>query len=164
MGLLLLMGFVFVGGTSWFIRGALDSRALAVIEAKQDLQTAYDLQVDYQRASEEIAKQEERLKKAPPQRLATYVESLASKHSVREGLRGVKEESATKESGIKITTYEVEFRKVSLEPLLNVLKDMESSNYPLRVEDARFKTVYFKREKLIDLTLEVVVYSLAEAQ
>jgi hypothetical protein len=76
----------------------------------------------------------------------------------------VKEKSSTEDHGVKVTTYEVEFRKVNLEPLLKVLLEMESSNYPLRIEDARFKVVYFKRERLMDLTLEVVVHGLGGAQ
>ena len=163
MGLLVGVGLFVVVVTSWWLRSSLDSAAADVIVAKQDLQTAYALQVEHQRAAAEVAKQEERLRAAPPQRLGTYIESLASKHGVGKELRGVKEESTSENSGIKVTTYQVEFRKVSLEPLLNVLKEMEDSKYPLRVEDASFKTVYFKQEQLIDLTLEVVVYSLAEA-
>jgi len=163
-GLILAVGLVFVSGTIWFVRGSLEDRASRVIQAKQDLQTAYALRAEYERASAVVTVQEERLRSSPPQQLGAFIEALTSKHSIREGLRGVKEQGSTEDHGVKVTTYEVEFRKVTLEPLLKVLLDMESSNYPLRIEDARFKVVYFKRERLMDLTLEVVVHGLGGVQ
>lgn len=164
VGLILALSLLFVVGTVWWVQGSLDDRASRVILAKQDLQTAYALRTEYDRAADVVAAQEERLRSSPPQQLGAFVESLASKHEIREGLRGVKEQASSEDHGVKTTTYEVEFRKVALESLLNVLLEMESSNYPLRIEDARFKVVYFKRERLMDLTLEIVVHGLGEEQ
>lgn len=163
MGLLVGLALFVVGLSSWWLRTSLDSAASDVIAAKQDLQVAYALQEEYLRADAEVKKQEERLRAAPPQSLRTYVEALASKHGVGKELRGVTKEGSTENNGITVTTYQVEFRMVSLEPLLKVLKDMEMSQYPLKVEDAAFTTKLFKQEQTIDLTLEVLVYSLSGA-
>jgi type II secretory pathway component PulM len=163
-GLVFVICMLVVMGTSWWVRGSLNDRASRVIMAKQDLQTAYALRSEYDRVAGIVATAEERLASSPPQQLGAFVEALTSKHSIREGLRGVKEQGSTEDLGVKVTTYEVEFRKVALEPLLKVLLEMESSNYPLRIEDARFKVVYFKRERLMDLTLEIVVHGLGGKQ
>jgi hypothetical protein len=61
---------------------------------------------------------------------------------------------------VKQTKYKVSIKRVELSAVLDFILALETSGYPMRIENAHFKTVKASGEKVITLTLEVVALTL----
>lgn len=154
----LALGFVVVW--SWLLGGLLESRASYVRTNKEALEDALVLQLDHRDASARLKAAEERLGTFQGRSLATFLEELATKHSLTTNLSGVNELDATEVGSIKQTRYKVEFKRVPYGAAIALLTELETSGFPLRIHSAQLKKYNGKEYKGLDMNFEIVVYTL----
>lgn len=162
VGLLLFFVLLFVGGFWYLLDGALESKASRVRDAKEKLVAVQALEAEYQAASAQFTAQEDRLRQYSNQPVSAFIEELAKEHDLSEALNAVRNNKSEEVGDLLQTRHTIELKKAPQESLYRFLHGLETSGYPAKVEQATFKVVYVKKEKMMDLTLELVVLSLKE--
>ncbi len=163
VGLVLFFAVVFIGGYWYFLNGMLNDKAARVRDAKQALVVVNELDTELRKHRETFKQQEARLREYSKQPVSPWIEGLATKHTIIEQLRSVNEVASEPVSAVvKRTTYTVEFKRAPQEQLYRFLYDLETSSFPASVEEAIFDVSYLKKEKFMDLSLELAVLSLTE--
>ena len=144
----------------WTLYGMLQDRASRVMEMKGQLTQTLELQQDYLDAAEMIRSNEDRLKQFESQPLSAYLEQVAEKHGIQDELDDVEAGSTTQVGSIKQTNFHVKWKRVPFAEAMDLLYEIETSGYPLKITDATLKVSYIKREKMLDLILEMTVFKL----
>jgi len=89
-------------------------------------------------------------------------EKVAQDVGLQEKLTGVSEAGAETVKGIRQTRYRAEFKRISLKSALDFVGAVETADYPMTVDVARFKTVTDrtgdKEVKLVDFSAELIAY------
>ena len=161
VGLVLFFALVFVGGYWYLLNGWLESKADRVREARQSLLTVQALDQEYQQHKATFEAQESRLREYGRQPVAAWIEELATRHGIIEQLRSVNEAASEPVSDVvKRTTYKVEIKRAPQKELYEFLTEMETSPFPASVEQSVFNVSFYKKEKFMDLSLDVTVLSL----
>lgn len=160
-GLLSFFGLLFVGFVALTLRGRLEDKASRVVAAKSTLEAMQELQKEYVVGSKRVDQATERLKQFNNKPLSAYVEETARKVQASDQLSVSKQQSEN-QSGFEQTKYKVDLRRVPLDAGLQIIYDLETSGYPLKVDSAEFRTIRIKDEVMVHLTLEITAYSLAE--
>ncbi|NCG19649.1 MAG: hypothetical protein GWP91_11635 [Rhodobacterales bacterium] len=163
LGLFSFGSVVFIGFFCYTLYGIIDDKAGQVRAAKAELATVQMLQSAAVAANQQLVDQETRLKQYQGKRLSAHVEELATKRGLNDQLRNVNETSIEVIGTMKQTRYKVELKGINYEDAIGFLYDLETSGYPASVDLASFKATTVKREKKINLTLELIVFSLADA-
>lgn len=163
-GTAMFMAVVVVGLITWTLLGLLDNEAARVREAKENLAVIQLLKEDYLVEAARIEAAEAKLKEYGAQAVTAFVEQIALREGVAEGLTAVPEVSREVVGSIRTTGYKMELKKVSLQGAVGFLHSLETSEFPIRVKSATFKTVLVRREKLIDMNLELLAYSFEETE
>ena len=162
----LLVGLVSFGTLAglgllwWTLYGLLDDKASRVRTAKSNLETIQVLQVEHTRAAAQLAAQESRLEQYRGRPLSAHIEELASRHGLREQLKGIRTADTEDVGNIQQTRYNVEFKGAEIEATLRFLYELETSGYPVSVEQADFTAT---SRKQLNLNLELLVFKVAGA-
>ena len=162
MGLLSFGTLVGLGLLWWTLYGMLDDKASRVRLAKENLTIATQMQANYKVASNKLADQETRLKQYSSQPISAKIEEIASNQGVLESLRSVNENSSEIVGKMKQTKYSVDFKAMPIESAMRLLYDLETDSYPVSIEMADLKVTTNREGKKMSLTLELVVFALAE--
>jgi hypothetical protein len=162
VGLVSFVGVVVLVGFWWILHGLLESEASRVREAKEHLSRILDLQTEHDAAKARFDAQRDRLAESSAKPVSAFVEELANAHGLNSQLSAVRQQQSEEIGDVAQTRYTVELKRAMQEPLYRFLYALETSGYPARVEQATFKTSLVKGEKLMDLTLELVVLSVRE--
>jgi len=161
VGLVVAVTLVFIGGYWTLLNGLLNDKASRVREAKSALQVVRSLEAEYQQAAALFRAQEARLTESSKRPVTAWVEELATRHGLQEHLKAVDAGQSEVVGDLAQTRYKVQLRRAAQEPLYRFLHELETSDVPASVEEATFKVAYVKKEKFMDLTLELLVLSLA---
>jgi hypothetical protein len=162
VGLVLFVVVLATVGFWYLLHGILDTRASRVRAAKETFATVSALEQDYVAADAQFSAQKDRLEEYSKQPVTAWIEDLAQKHELKEQLSAVRQNTSEQIGDIVQTRYTVELKKAAQEPLYRFLHDLETSGFPAKVQEAAFKVVTVKKEKALDLQLEIVVLSLTE--
>lgn len=163
VGLVSGMSLIFVSVLWWSLYGVLESKAEEVRSAKLRLENIRIVQQEYEDAMAEIQRQETRLEEYKGKRVSAYIEEVASGRGVLEQLRSVNEAGVEQVGNIRQSKYRIELKRIEYEAAFGFIYELETSGFPTQVEVAQFRTVKSREGKVLDLMLELVVYSLAEA-
>ena len=164
----LLIGLVCAGVTVglfvlWYsLYSVLDSKASRVRAAKTNLAQISQMSVDYNVAAAKLTAQEDRLREYASKPVSAHIEELATAQGILDALRTVNETNSETVGNFKQISYQVELKGVGYEPAMAFLYALETSGYPASVETAEFQSTTVKREKKLNLNLELVVFRLAE--
>lgn len=161
-GLYCFFGMLFVVVIALSLRGRLDDKASRVVTQKQSLVAIQTLQQDHAVAAARIVAAERRLREFGGKDLSAFVEEKAKVYDVSDEL-SVNKQQSEQVGGIEQTRYKVDLKRVSYDTALEFIYDIETSGYPLRVDNARFKRVRVKGDVFVNLTLEITAFSLEEA-
>ena len=153
VGLLLFGLAIATAGLWFFLHGQLEDKASRVRAAKESL-GAITL------ASRE--KLENLIEEYSKQPVTAFLEGLALKHSLNESLTSVHQNASETVGDIVQTRYTVNLKKAPQEQLYRFLHEIETSGFPAKIETAAFKVVTVKKERQLDLNLDIIVLSLAE--
>lgn len=163
----LLIGLVCAGVTIglvvlWYsLYSVLDSKASRVRAAKTNLAQISQMSADYNVAATKLAAQENRLREYASKPVSAHIEELATAQGILDSLRTVNETNSETVGNFKQISYQVELKGVGYEPAMAFLHALETSGYPASVETAEFQSTTVKREKMLNLNLELVVFRLA---
>jgi hypothetical protein len=161
VGLVLSAVILATLGFWWLLHGVLETKASRVRAAKETFASVTALEQDYVAADAQFAAQKDRLDEYSKQPVTAWIEELALKHELNTFVTSVRPSTSETIGDIVQTRYTVELKKAPQEPLYRFLHDMETSGFPARVKEAAFKVVTVKKEKQLDLQLEIDVLSLA---
>lgn len=162
VGLVLFFSVMLVGGYWYMLNGLLDDKAARVRDAKESLLLVQQLDSEYRQHKGTFEAQESRLREYGQQPVAAWIEELATEHGIIEQLRQVKESASEPVSDVvKRTTYKVEIKRAPQKELYEFLHALETSPFPASVEESVFKTAFYKKEKFLDLTMNLTVLSLS---
>jgi type II secretory pathway component PulM len=161
-GLVLGVATVFVGLVTWSLLGVLDDRASRVRTAKDNLNTAQELATEHAILAAKVAAAEARMGEFRPTQVNTYVESWASEAGVLAGLKEVRETSSQTVGTFRERDYRVDIQGIPLDGVVRFLYRVETSPYPIKVRAARFKVRDPRRERTLDLDLELSTFSKEE--
>jgi type II secretory pathway component PulM len=164
VGLIAVFTLVFIVAVWWTLSGILSRQAATVKAAKEKLGQMQQLQTEYQGAQETLKAQEGRLAQFKDEPVGAWVEKLAQEQNVIQQLRAVNETTSETVGGLTQTHFKVQLSRAEYDPMLDFLYALETSGYPASVEVASIHASSLGKDKgkVYDLTLEIVVYSLAE--
>jgi hypothetical protein len=149
-------------GFWWLLHGVLDDRASRVRAVKETYARVQQLEQEYREADAGFSSQKGRLEQYANQPVSAWIEDLAQKHELNQALTAVRQNAGEQVGEIVQTRYTIELKRAQQEPLYRFLYELETSGFPARVEQASFRASTVKKEKVLDLTLDVIVLSLAE--
>jgi type II secretory pathway component PulM len=162
VGLVLFVVALLVFGFWWLLHGLLESEASRVREAKDHLTRIQALSVEHAEAKARFDAQRDRLAESAAKPVSAFVEELANEHGLNQALTAVRQQQVEEIGDVMQTRYTIELKRSTQEPLYRFLYALETSAYPARVEQAQFRTAFVKGEKLMDLSLDLVVLSIRE--
>lgn len=157
-GLVGLLSIVICGGTYLLLSGTLEDKAARVKQQKDALEVIQVAAAQYEAAAARVDASEERLKQYDGQRFKPFVESEASKLGIELG--PITDQGSEVVGTVKQTAYKVELKRLELPTAVEFLYALETSGYPLAVQNARFKTMKTSEGKVLTITLEVMAYAL----
>lgn len=149
--------------TYMFVSSILEDRQARLRSLQDDLDYVTVMAETYQETSAAVAKNEERLRQFSGKSVSAFVEEVAREVGVSEQLQAVNEQGSETVGNLRQTKYKVELKKVTLEQAASFLWEVETRGYPVAVSLARMKTVTTQGEKQLDVTLELVGYTLEGA-
>jgi len=139
----------------------LHAKASAVIEVKEQVAEMQVLQRNYQAAEATFKAHEDALRNKQP--VSTFIEGLASKHEITDQLSNINAQGTPEVVGsIAQQRYTVDIKKAPQENIFRFLYDLETSGYPVSVDQAAFKSQKTKEGVMMNLTLELMVLSVSE--
>jgi type II secretion system (T2SS) protein M len=165
VGLILFVVALGTGGFWYLLHHELQDKASRVRAAKETYEHVTALETQYKEADARFTSQKDRLEQYSKQPVSAWVEDLANKHELGTLLSAVSEKGTEQVGDITQTRYTVEIKRAPQEALFRFLRDLETSGFPARVDTANFKVVTVHgKDKAMDLTLEILVLSLGQAQ
>lgn len=153
----LLLGSLWLGSS---ILGDLRSRVAAREDAAERIE---EMERELAANASKADEIEKVLKEHASQDLPSFVEKAATKLSLGQNLKAVKAKGASTIGNIEEKSFNIELDKISVGQLTELLYEMETSGYPLRVQTTRLKTVGPPGTRLLSGTLEVSRYKLDES-
>ncbi len=153
----LLAGALWLGGS---ILGDLRSRISLREEATQRLEA---MEAELANNSAKAAEIEALLRANADQDLPSFVEKAALKLGLGTNLKAVRAKGTTTTGNIEDKAFSIELDKLSLGQLTDLLFELETTGYPLRIRSTRLKTVGPPGARLLSGTLEVSRFRLEEA-
>ncbi|MEQ1570783.1 MAG: type II secretion system protein GspM [Myxococcota bacterium] len=163
VGLMLFAAAALTGGFWYLLHSTLEEKASRVRSAKETYARVEALEVDYRDADSRFAAQKDRLDQITRQPVTAWIEELANKHQLGGSLSSVAQKGSEQVGDITQTKYNIELKRAKQDILYRFLHELETSGYPARVDNAAFKVVTVKKEKAMDLSLEITVLSMATA-
>lgn len=162
-GLAVFIGVVALGLLTTTLIGIQSNMESRVREAKRVLAEVQSEQALYDKAAATLAAQESRLRQFDGQALSAYVEQVAEEMGIKDGLRDAQRLEQVEEFGLVSTKWRVSLKGRTYDECVRFVHRLESSNYPLRIETTRLRQVNIRREKAVDLTLEVITFRMTES-
>jgi len=163
VGLLSFMGIAFVSVLWYSLYTVLDDKASRVREAKSQLEIVKVLEAEHAAAAGKLEASESRLAQYKGKRVSAHIEELANQRDMNEQLKAVNEVSSEQVGNIKQTTYKVDLKGLDYATAYGFMYELETSGYPVHIEMADFKKTFVKKVKKLNVTLELVVFELAES-
>ena len=103
------------------------------------------------------------LREHATQDLPSFVEKTALKLGLGTNLKAVKAKGTTTTGNIEEKSFTIELDKVTLAQLTDLLFEMETSGYPLRIRTTRLKTVGPPGTRVLTGSLEVSRFKIEDA-
>jgi hypothetical protein len=161
VGLVLFALILGTGGFWYLLHHTLEDKASRVRAAKDVYSHVAKLEGEYREADARFVSQKDRLEHYSKQPVSAWVEELANRHELGSLLSAVSEKGAEQVGDLTQTRYAIEIKRAPQETLYRFLYDLETSGFPARVDIANFKVQTGRnKEKIMDLSLEIVVLSL----
>jgi hypothetical protein len=162
VGLVLFFGLTLTFGYCWVIRGFLSDRASRVIEAKEAHAAVLADSKQLAVANAAFAREQSRLAQASVRSVPAWVEELAKRHQLEQALVKVTDtNSEAVGDSLLQTHYTIELKKAPQESIYRFVYDLETSDFPASIDAAKFRVAMVKKDKFLDVTLDIVVLSTA---
>ena len=155
------LGLLF--GGAWLGRSILSDLQSRIAAKQESLTQLESMESAYMADAGKVKDIEETLRSNATQDLPSFMEKAAQKGNIAANLKGVKEKGVDTEGNLEAKTYNVEFTSLSLLQLTDVLFEIETKGYPVRIQSTHVKSVGASGQRLLNATLEVTAYRLTDA-
>jgi len=163
IGLVSFMALGFVCLLWYTLYSVLDDKVVRVRETKSQLEAVRALDAEREAAMSKLEAAEARLAQYKGKRLSAHIEEVAQKRDMpQEQLRAVNEVGSEQVGKVKQTTYKVDLKGLDYGDAYGFIYELETSGYPVHVQTAEFRKTFVKKVKKLNVTLELVVFELAE--
>ena len=163
IGLVSFMALGFVCLLGYTLYSVLDDKVVRVRETKSQLEAVRALDAEREAAMSKLEAAEARLAQYKGKRLSAHIEEVAQKRDMpQEQLRAVNEVGSEQVGKVKQTTYKVDLKGLDYGDAYGFIYELETSGYPVHVQTAEFRKTFVKKVKKLNVTLELVVFELAE--
>lgn len=163
VGLAIFLALALLGGAWWLGGGIVADARSRVTDREAALDQLQSLAAAQSEASAQVASIEEELRKHADQDLPSYMEKSAQKVGLSANLSGVREKEVRTEGTLEEKVYGVEIAKISLQQLVDLLYEIETSGYPLRIRSMKTKSVTVQGAKLLNVSMEASAFRLVDA-
>jgi type II secretory pathway component PulM len=163
VGLVVFLCGSVLAGAWWYLERSVASLDSRIIDREDKLDILDEMVAEFQAASETAGRIEEKLTEYAGQDLSAFIEATAKTTGIQQNLKGVREKGTSTEGSLERREYTVELDRVSLQQVTDFLYAIETSGYPLKIANAKFKTLTWGGQKVLQATFEVNAYSLPEA-
>jgi type II secretory pathway component PulM len=163
IGLVSFIAVVFVSVLWYSLYSVLNDKVSRVRETKSQLEAVRILDAERVDAMAKLESAEARLAQYKGKRVSAHIEEVAQKRDIpQEQLRAVNEVGSEQVGKVKQTTYKVDLKGLDYSDAYGFIYELETSGYPVHVQTADFRKTFVKKEKKLNVTLELVVFELAE--
>jgi hypothetical protein len=165
IGLVSFMAIVFVSVLWYSLYSVLNDKVSRVRETKSQLEAVRILDAERRAAMTKLESAEARLAQYKGKRVSAHIEEVAQKRDIpQEHVDGIKKVGSGSEQvgKVKQTTYKVDLKGLDYSDAYGFIYELETSGYPVHVQTADFRKTFVKKEKKLNVTLELVVFELAE--
>jgi hypothetical protein len=160
-GLILLFCAVISVVVIGTVRSTLNEQAENIQMQKDKIAEIEAMKVQYARSQAIIASAEERQKKWEGKAPSAFFEQIAGELELREEL-AVNKQGTESEGAFNRTTYRITVRRLSLQQAVQLLYDIETSGYPIRIDNVTLRTLRTGDEKVLTANLDAVHFVLKE--
>lgn len=157
--MIMVFAFTIVGGLTWYLADLRNDKASRVIAAKGNLTEVQALASQLEGLQKRIAVAEAQMGEFNPAQFRTYMEGWAATAGVGEMLKNIDETNSEVVGQFRERAYKVQVKRAQYEGVLKLMYEIETSPYPIAVRSAAFRSATFRKEKVMDLTLELVTYT-----
>jgi len=163
IGLVSFMAIAFVSVLWYTLYTVLDDKVVRVRETKSQLEAVRALDAERAVAATKLEAAEARLEQYKGKRVSAHIEEVAQKRDIpQDQLRNISEVGSEQVGKIKQTTFKVDLKGLDYADAYGFIYELETSGYPVHVQTADFRRTVVKKEKKLNVTLELVVFELAE--
>lgn len=163
LGLIGAAVLAIVGGVAWTMSRSLGRAEAALADRQQKLQLVRELAASHAADAETAREIEDRIGQHKGTDLPAFMEQAAGRAQLADRLEGVREKGVTTTGDIEDRLYTVTLTNLSTSDLGNILYEIETAGYPLRIRESTIRTRGRGDEKLLTVTLDVSAFSLIES-
>jgi type II secretory pathway component PulM len=164
VGLVVGLYAVMIVGLGWLAKGVLDDLESRIQSQEETNALVAGLAGDEETAKGLIEKINGQIEKFKDQDLQAFVEKSAQNVGMSSNLQAVRARQVITEGEIEEHTYTVDVSKVSLQQLVELLYEVETSGYPLKIRSMKTRVVTVSGTKMLNATLEVSAFKLLLAE
>lgn len=147
-----------VGGAGWWMSSTLSDLRGRISEREQSLLNVQLSRAQYEAAAVEAAQIEQQLRANAGTDLSSFLEKAATAAQVKEKLDSVREKSSATEGNIEEKLHSVSLRKLTTEELSNLLLEIETAGYPLRIKTLSVKARKRSDEVTLNVDMDISAY------
>lgn len=164
LGVMVMAMIVFVlGGGIWYGQRSLADLHSRIDDKEAKLTLLKSMKMDQDNAQEQIRAIEERLRASAGQDLPAFIERAAQKVNVATSLQ-VREKGVSVDGNLEEKTYQVEVNRINLQQLNDLLHEVETGGYPLKIRSSKVRATAANGQKVLNVTLEVAAFKLVEEE
>jgi type II secretory pathway component PulM len=162
LGLLLVVVVVLYGGSFWVMSGFLEDLDDDVNTRQSTLAFLVTEGAGYDDTRAQAEQIEEQLREQAGKSLSSYLEKAAEKSDIKDQLDRVDEKSIVAIGDLETQRVEVSISKVTLEQLANFLYEVESGDFPLRIQSTNVRVKKSRDGRLLNVKFDIDAFRLLE--
>ncbi|MBM76421.1 MAG: hypothetical protein CMK59_13530 [Proteobacteria bacterium] len=170
--LLLTLGVVLlILGVNWGVqttKGTLDDLNKEISSAEQNLDQIKIIKSDQEELSGRLESLESQLQAYEKTDLSAYLEKSAQKVGINKKLDAVTPKTTVKNDLLEERSFNINLRDLTLEELIKFLYEIETSGYPLQIQNCNIRTRKSRsgdgiEDKVLRVTMDISTYKLLES-
>jgi len=162
-GLVVGLAILIVGGITMYLQGMLADVSSRVSSLDGNVVMVQAMRAELDDTKAMIQARRSAVEEQGKVQVTAFVEKVAQDTEVSEQLKSVKPGSAEIVGEFKQTEYTLSLKQMELEAALRFLYALETAEYPIAVRKAELKTQKVRGERMINLDLDVVTFSVVES-
>ncbi len=163
LGLLLSLYAGLIVGGFWLSQSILGDLRSRVATREAAMVRLEEMEAGLVRNSAKVEEIEDLLRNNATQDLPSFVEKAAAKLGLGANLKAVRAKGATTEGNLEERSYTIELERVTLAQMTDLLFELETAGFPLRIRTTRLKTSGPPGTRVLTANFEVSAYKLVES-
>jgi hypothetical protein len=161
-GLVLFFGTITIGGSMMWAKGSLATRHQLIVDREDTLHKIRVMAIEHEEAQALAASIEAKLTEHSGTDLSSFMEQASRAVGIQDRLDSVRQKSQTSEGNLQATVSSVSLSKLSLEEMANLIYEMETSDFPLRIQNLKAKARKKGDEMQLSLSMDIAAYTVLD--